>query len=206
MAKTKDVDPTTETKETPQGLTPDEMAIYQRVESEGTKTKDRWKVITEGDAEDFSLMEDPGKLPAPAQKMQDQKVYAFRWAERKPQRIDSLRNLRFPWEICNRSNTPFLKDEIDPVLGCVCRLDQMLMFRPWKVHAVERSLVNQMAENQDRGGDLKSRDGRKDDKSEWMSGPDYKITSKDEVMADEAEVDGLFGAKEDSSGLSDVEE
>ena len=48
-------------------MTPEQRAIAERIAGE----TDDWKMLTERDMEDFSLMENPFKLPPPAQKMVD---------------------------------------------------------------------------------------------------------------------------------------
>ena len=61
------VKPKTETATKPQAVTSEEAAIISRSESE---TVD-WFGISEEDIHDFSLMEDPLKLPKPCQKLQE---------------------------------------------------------------------------------------------------------------------------------------
>jgi len=124
-------------------LTPEEMAIARRVQGED----EEWKhPIGEESALDYSLGGDPLKLPPPAQKMKDNRKYAFRWIERRPDRVDQIRNKQMPlrWWICNRTNTPFLEKYIDPVLGCVCLEDQLLVFKPWALWEAEKALKDRL--------------------------------------------------------------
>jgi len=171
-----------EIEETNTSLTPEESAIFQRVSHE----TDDWKTITEEEMEDFSLMEDPYKLPAPAMKQQNDKQFAFRWAEASSKRIDVLRSLDPPakWWVCNRAQTPFLEGHFDPSHGGVQRLDQILLFKPMWMHVRHQEAKQEITRIQDTAGDIKNRDGYKEDWGEWRSGESNKITGSDEVMAD----------------------
>ena len=195
-----------ETVVSPQNLTQEESAIYQRVMGDDDKS---WQTITEGDVEDFSLMEDPLKLPEPAQKQQDNKKFAFRWCKRTSERVDQLRTAPVPkkWWICNSTNTPFLEKFIDPILGCVCRMDQMLLFKPWWMHIKHQVAKREIAEIQDQSGDIKKRHGQKDEKgTQWFSGEDFKISGKDEVVDPGGMLEGAYSQEQnDSSALGDLE-
>jgi len=187
----------------PKNLTAEESALFQRIAGE---TQD-WETVDEGDMLDFSLSADPLLLPPEAKKLQDEKKFAFRWAERKPERIDSLRSVAPPlrWMIVNKTTCPWLNSkDIDPVLGCVPRLDQMLMFKPWSWHRRVQQAKMDLAEAASRTGDLKSRNGMRDDRKKWMAGEEHGISSSDEVIADEAVYDRAMGLKDDTSELGDT--
>lgn len=188
---------------TPPNLTPEEAAIFQRTIAE----QDDWKTITEGDVEDFSLMEDPFKLPKEAQDKVDRKQLAFRWIERKPDRIDQVRNATPPkrWWIANSITTPFLKKYVDPILGCIVNMDQMLMVKPYWMYEKHQQAKMELAEIKDQTGRIDSKDGVSDGKVEWYAGREHKIGKNDVVMADEAEVDAVLGIKDDNSGLGTLE-
>jgi len=130
-------------------LTPEELAIAKRVMTEGD---DYRTPISEEEAIDFSLSEDPMKLPKSAQIRQDRREYCYRWITRTPSRVDEMRSRPRPlkWWICNRTTTPYLKDFMDPVLGCVCRLDQVLVFKPWADYALEKRAKMELATAADR--------------------------------------------------------
>jgi len=115
--------------EAPAALTAEEQAIAARVAGENQD----WKTITEESALDYSLGRDLFELPEPAKKAFADKKFTFRWIERAPRRLDEIRNKAVPykWWVCNSTNTPFLAKFLDPILGCVCREDQMLMFQPY---------------------------------------------------------------------------
>lgn len=142
-------------------LTPEELAIVRRVSGED----DGWKhPVGEKSTIDYSIGGNPFPLPPPAKKMQDQRKYAFRWIERKKERVDMIRSMPVPrrWWICNSVNTPFLKKHIDPVLGCICLMDQMLVFKPWDHYAKERAMVTAITERKEMGGNLAAKHGHTD--------------------------------------------
>lgn len=154
------------------------------------KGADDWQVITEGDITDYSLSEDPYKLPPKAQEMQDKKEFAFRWALADPKRIDELQSLNVParWWICNRTQPPGLEEYCDSIHGGIKKLDQVLMFKPWWMHEKHQQMKNDLAAIRDAAGDINKKHGKKDQYGEWIAGEDMKITSKDEVMVDTAEL------------------
>lgn len=178
-------------KQTAAPLMPEEQAIVNRVS--GAVDKD-WETIGEDSAIDFSLMLSPFRLPPAAQKEQDEKHYAFRWIERKPTRVDEMRNkpVPFKWEICNRITTPFLKDFIDETLGCVCREDQILVYKPWWMHQREQDWKHQLADGKDRSGRIAARDGEFKDGVEFIAserdldgkGYNHEIKGSDIVFGD----------------------
>lgn len=131
-------------------LTPEELAIAKRVGNED----DGWQTITEGDINDFSLSEDPWKLPPPAQKAENEKRFAFRWIRRDPARLDEVKNKPAPlrWWIANRTTTAFLAKYVDPVLGCIARHDQMLVFKPWWMYERERAAKWEAADSLEQRG------------------------------------------------------
>ena len=173
-------------------LTPEQYAIAQRAEAQD----DSWMTISEADLNDFSLMNNPLDLPPEAAKEQNEKRYAFRWCERTVERVDQLTRGAQPplrWAICNRNTTPFLENYIDDLLGCVTKLDQVLLVKPWAHHARVQAAKRELAETRDNTGTLK---GKKDqiasDGIETYEGKEYQITGKDVVMADEAQVGDLI--------------
>jgi hypothetical protein len=188
--------------------TPEEEAIRLRAYSDDKS----WESVGEDSVLDFSLNEDPLKLPAPAQKEYDEKRYAFRWAEMKTQNIDKLRTLPVPfkWAVCNSVNTPFLEDFIDPVLGCVINLGQLLMYKPWWMHmkVVEYETKRAEAhysgagldaldgESKDKGGEFVSHIGKEDDKNK--RGARAKLGGSDLII----QPDRLEGIEPSDSGVS----
>jgi len=195
---------TEEVKAQMSNMTPEQVAIAQRAAAES----DDWKTITEADMEDFSLMENPFKLPPPAQKMVDEKKFKFRWAECKPQRIDYLRNLPVPqkWWVCNRDQTPFLKEYVDPVVGAIIKNEQILLFQPYWMYEKYHAILADMSEQQTAQGEVHKRDGiQEPDKGiEWKAGPDQKIGNKDEVVEDVEAYDREMSGEPAESGLEDI--
>jgi hypothetical protein len=166
-------------------LTPDQQAIFNRVQAE---TAD-WEVIREDQMNDFSLAVSPLDLRhnfPEAERAQKEKQYAFRWCERTDKRIDELTRGGHPvtrWKICTRSTTPFLAQYVDGVLGCIARLDQILLFRPWERHMMEQKAKGALTEahvNSGKPENLALR--RAGEKVEAYSGPEYKIDSRDVVQ------------------------
>ena len=188
------------TKPQPKNLTAEEAAIFQRIQSE-----DRgWETIGEEEVVDFSLADDPFKLPKAAQVLQDAKKLGFRWITRKNERIDEVRNLPVPrrWWIVNASTVPELEKDIDPVLGCVTLLDQLLVFKPYWMYEAENRMKHEMSDVRDQAGDLKGKDKITvdDSGSEFLSGKQYKIGGRDEVQFHESDKPDESGAPVFESG------
>lgn len=162
-------------------LTPEETAISSRIESESID----WFDITEDDINDFSLMANPLDLQPEAQKLQDENIYAFRFCERKPDRVDRLTRSVAPplrWAIVNKTTLPAMGKYVDDTLGCVCVLDQMLLFKPWSHHALVQGAKLELAENLDVSGQLEALKEKAPDGVDIMVGEDHKIGSRDEVQ------------------------
>jgi len=195
----------TKIKQQPKNLTAEEAAIFQRIRSE-----DRgWETISEEETLDYSLADDPFKFPEAAIKLMDAKKLAFRWITRKNERIDEVRNFPVPrkWWIVNASTVPELADDVDPILGCVVLLDQLLVFKPFWMYAADKKREQEMAEIKDQAGDLKSKDKVSIDESgsEFLAGKQYKIGKGDEVQfheTGEIDTDGspVFAHGDDSLG------
>jgi hypothetical protein len=135
-------DTTTKTA-SPVSLTPDERALVDQI----TRSKGDWDTITEESMTDFSLADDWGKLPLEAQERQDRKEFAFRWCERTPKRVAELTNASAPlkWWVANRTTSPYLSKYVDPTVGGVIRLDQILLLKPWKLHQMVKDAVSNSA-------------------------------------------------------------
>lgn len=168
-------------------LTPEERALADRIASDDRE----WETIREDELEDFSLREDPYKLPKEAVEREQKREFKFRWVEKRPERIDQIRSLDPParWWLCNATNTPFLKHLCDPVHGGIQKLDQILVFKPYWMFEKHQNAKMQIAENKLNAGDVSKRDGEQKDWGEYRAGPEYRITGKDEVMADYADVE-----------------
>lgn len=175
-------------------LTPEQQAIANRANAE---TAD-WVPIREDEVNDFSLMVTPLDLKhnfPEAWKEQQEKRYAFRWCERTDRRIDELTSGGHPmtrWKICTKTTTPFLAKYIDSILGCIARLDQILLFRPWDRHMMEKNARAQLTaarENATKPENMVTR--RVSDNVSANSGPEYKIGSNDVVQYEDTRGDGL---------------
>lgn len=186
-------------------LTPDQQALAERVAAQD----DSWWTIREDEIQDFSLMENPFDLMPEAQKLQDERKYAFRWCENTTKRVDYLCRSKQPpfrWSIANSTNLPELRGYIDNMTGAIHREDQVLLCKPWHFHELVKKAKQDLAEAQDRSGDL-SQGARerimssRDNDVEVMAGKQYKITSSDEVMADASTYEGL---DDGDSGLGDL--
>lgn len=151
-----------------QTLTPEEMAIFQRVKSE---SKD-WKTITEESVDDYSLMQDPFRLPDEIKEYETKRKFKFRWVERTSERLDEIRSERVPhkWWIVNTDTFSALKHLCDPVLGCISRKDQMLVFKPWWMHEKRMQLLDEINMAQDRSGTLEGRNGETREGVQFIAG------------------------------------
>jgi len=167
-------------------LTPEQQAILNRAEAETAE----WETITEESMGDFSLSITPLDLKhnfPEAWKRREDKIYAFRWCERTDKRIDELTRGGHPltrWKICTRMTTPFLSKYIDSLLGCITRLDQILLFRPYERHMAHQKAKEELAEAHANSGKPENKvlQSRSDDKVEAYSGPQHKIDGKDDVQ------------------------
>ena len=147
-------------------LTPDERALVDQI----TRSKQDWQTISEESMLDFSLSEDPLKLPPEAKERQDRKEFAYRWCERTPKRVAELTNASPPlrWWVANAITAPYLSKYVDPTIGGIMRLDQLLLLKPWSLHQRVRNAVMEAAKAMyqsrelDKGGAQKiaSRDSR----------------------------------------------
>jgi hypothetical protein len=181
-------------------LTPDEAAIITRVQAE---SKD-WRDVKESDVEDFSLADDPLALPEAAKKMRQKKKFAFRWIERKPERMDVMRTKEIPfkWWVCNAVNTPFLKDSLDPVLGCVCKMDQMLVFKPYWMFVKEQDFKHR-ADREIAGDYLKGKQGEIKGGGEFVAGQEIKGGATMYPVNAEELVEERTGIISEGEGFSD---
>jgi len=193
----------------PANLTPEEAAVFQRVKGAG-KLVDRWQTVREQDIDDFSLREDPMKLPEFAQQLQDAKVYAFRWVTRVKERLDEIRNKPdpFAWEVVNAATIPESVDDLDPVLGCVSKLDQLLVFQPYMMAEARQRIREGLAEGKRQSGDLEAKDGQMvADNIVLHAGKKVKIQAADEegtdvVVGEEGQT--FMAGESEPEGLDDL--
>lgn len=193
-------------------ITPEEQAIAARVMASNPE----WQPLGEDSLVDFNFGRDMFELPPPAKKKQDNREFAFRWVKRTPERIDQLRNRPDPfrWEICNRTNTPYLNRYVDPVTGGVVREDLILMYKPWYLRDKEWAYKRGLADAQDASGMLLNRDGRMEGETgiEWKAGKrsilsgelGHEVRGGDVVMADEEILDERAGIRHQNVTDSDL--
>jgi len=168
-------------------LTPEMRAIAERASAQDTE----WFTIREDELNDFDMQHSPYNITernySEAFKLQKEKRYAFRWCERKESRIDELtRSLNPPlrWAIVTRTTLPEMERHVDPVLGCVSCLDQILLFKPWSHHAMVKEHKNKMAEAKDNAGKAENVAMRNVDSDtiKPVVGEQAKIGGSDEVV------------------------
>jgi len=83
---------------------------------------------------------------------------------------------------------------VDDINGCVCNLDQALLFKPYSHYLMVQEQKAKLAEAQLNAGSLKGKAQQiadRDDDIEVGEGKRFKITSNDIVMQDEADFDGM---------------
>jgi hypothetical protein len=126
--------------------------------------------------------------------LQDEKVYAFRFCERKPDRIDMLCRSTAPplkWGIVNAVQLPELAHLVDPITGGVCVGGQILLFKPWAHHMRVKEAKTRLQKGEAaRGLDgaavkLSTPDGR----ITATSGESQKLGSRDVVVQAEDPTD-----------------
>lgn len=120
-------------------LTADERALVDQI----SRSKQDWQTITEESMLDFSLSEDPLKLPPEAKQRQDRKEFAYRWCERTPKRVAELTNASPPlrWWVANSTTAPYLQKYQDPTIGGIIKLDHILLLKPWGMHQKVKDAV-----------------------------------------------------------------
>ena len=187
-----------ETAERTTVLTAEEAAIVSRVSAE----RDDWKAVKESDVDDYSMASDPLAYPEPAKQMRKKKKFAFRWIRRSTERMDEMRTKEVPfkWWVCNAVNTPFLAGFFDPVLGCVCKMDQVLVFKPYWMFVKEQERKNRS--DSDGAGDfLKAKHGERKGGGEFVTG--QKIGSGDVAFPVDAEaiVEARTGIVSEGEGI-----
>jgi hypothetical protein len=177
---------TTKTDTTnPITLSTEERGIADRAQAQDTD----WFTIREDELNDFSLMADPlfikNTMPE-AWKLQEEKKYAFRWCERKTQRIDELTKSVSPplrWALVTRTTLPELEKYIDPVLGCIANLDQALLFKPWSHHQIVKEAKQRMADDRANASGMDAvAKTRSDDKVKMFTDDKAKIGGTDDVQ------------------------
>lgn len=181
-----------QTDQVQEALTQEQKAIRERVSAQDTS----WFTISEHDMNDFSLMVNPMDLhpnyPVAA-KLQEEKKYAFRWAERTPRRIDELTRSVSPpmrWAVVNRDTLPEMAEQVDDVLGCVCCLDQLLLFKPYSHAMIVKEQKQRMADAKYRA----PKDKMTGDGIESAIGEQYKVQRDDVVEYEDtrgSETEGL---------------
>ena len=171
----------TETPKQETTLTSEEKALADRLTS---KADSAWETITEESMIDYSLSNDPYPLPKEAKKLQKEKKYAFKWFLADKRRVDEVRHLEVPerWEPCNRNNTPFLAKHCDTIHGGIQHKDQILMYKPYWMHRKFKDSQLGHAEVKGMAGAIENKDGEQHDWGGYESGPQHKITGKDQVF------------------------
>jgi hypothetical protein len=193
-------------------ITADEQAIAARVAAESRE----WETIGEESVLDYSLGRDAFEFPPPAKAKYQAKEFSFRWIVRTTKRMDEVRNkpVPFRWWICNSTNTPFLEGFFDPVLGCVCREDQMLVFKPWWMRDKEKAYKEGLAAQQDQRA-MVNKDGQPTDSGiQWRAGKrsidgeamGHEVRGADVVMADESILDERAGVRHSEAGSLEITE
>ena len=175
-------------------LTPDERALVDQI----SRSKDDWSTITEESMLDFSLSEDPLRLPPEAKERQDRKEFAYRWCERTPKRVAELTNASAPlkWWVANSVTAPYLKKYVDPTVGGILRLDQLLLLKPWNLHQKVKDAVNESAKALYQSRELEKGGAQKiqarDDRGHLkvVAGERAKIQHGDAVYEGEADAVG----------------
>lgn len=140
-----------------------------------------WQTITEKDLEDFSLADDPYRLPDEAEKERLEKHFAFRWIENDVGRLKQIMNLQVPmkWWPCNRTNTPFLEKRCSDTDGAVHCQDQILVFKPFWMLKAYQKIIDNAQEAKLEG--LEKKDGLEEDGLKWSTND--KIGDSDVVLA-----------------------
>jgi len=200
----------TETSVVASPMTPEEKAIFSRVASESME----WATIDPTATLDYSLADDPFKLPEPAIKLQKDKQFQFKWIERISTRLDEVKNKQVPfrwWPVNNMQPVGGLfKDFVDSSTGAVHLMDQMLVFKPWWMWEKEREIKNKIADTR---GDLTSKNKQKPTDNIELAATIRKtgdprqrpeITGNDIQFRGEAEIDRDMGIDNGYADMNDL--
>ena len=173
---------------TTRALTAEEAALKSILEIKD----DKWLGLTDKDVEDFSLSEDPFKLPKEAQRLQDEKKYAFRWCENRVSRVMELtrKEAPFGWSVANAVNTPELTRLVDTITGGIHKLDQILLYKPHWVAMKEKELKQQADTARGNARDPNKRAGERDGNFAWEAGERAKLKDSDVTVFDQEAWDG----------------
>jgi hypothetical protein len=183
MAK-KEIETKTEVSTAP--MTAEQRGIAERAAAQDTS----WFTIREDELNDFSLQINPFSLKdnfPEAWRAQQEKQFAFRFCERTDRRIDELTRSVGPplrWAICTRTTTPFLEKYVDPILGCIAVLDQVLLFKPYAHYAIVQRAKADLTNAKYNAGrpDAVATRNADPDKIKSYVGPEYKIQGGDQVF------------------------
>ncbi len=129
----------------PLNMTPEEKAIFSRVQAESSE----WQTISEDETIDYSLSRDPYPLPEPAKKLEKEKKFKFRWIVRDPARLDEVKSFEVPfkWWIVNSIQPigSLFDTYLDPINRCVSCKEQMLVFKPWRMWEMQKKHKDMLA-------------------------------------------------------------
>jgi hypothetical protein len=193
-------------------LTEEERAIFQRVMSDS----EGWKNISVDQyaTNDFSLAEDPFKIPEPAKKLERDKQFKFKWITRSRERLDEVKNKSFPfawWPVNNVQPVVGLFGKfVDGSTGGIHLLDQILVFKPWAMWMKEQEVKHRIADTK---GDFLDKNNQEPidnvriaASSTKLGGPRKRehITGSDIQFEGEAERDAEAGIKYDNADFSDL--
>jgi hypothetical protein len=170
-------------------MSSEERSIFNRIAS----ASDEWKEeIQSHDMHDFSLADDPFKLPLPAQKLRDQKLYVFRWITRDPRRLDEMMNKNkiMRWYPVNSTspNEDFQK-LVDRNNGAVCREDQMLVFKRYDAFQLEQGFYEGLADTSLKSNDLLEK-GKKENFSAGKRSATDSKSLREEVKGSDIQYEG----------------
>ena len=166
-------------------MTMEEQAVANEILSCGNE----WETIKESDLTNFSLAEDPYKLPPEARYQAEEKHFIFRWIENNVGRLKEVMSLEVPmrWWPCNSTNTPFLQKRCSDVDGAVHCKDQILVFKPYWMYRKYQDVMFGMQEAQACG--LENKKGLVEKGAHWSVGEKNKIVEDhDDIMAEAEEI------------------
>ena len=140
-------------------LTPDEAALLSRVNQADVE----WPVLREDELEDYSLAHSKLLLPPECEERRKRQEYCYRWVKGTAERVDEMRSLPgpFKWAIVNRSNAPYLPDHyFDSATGAVRRLDQVLLYKPYRAYLDEKRINDGANKARENGANPLMRNGQ----------------------------------------------
>jgi hypothetical protein len=161
--------------------TPEQLALHQKVMAQD----DSWRtgITEESTIEYFKTMVDPLAFPEAVRKLEDRKVYKFRWIDKRNLPNALSRPVPMRWWIVNSTQPDStLAPLIDSLSGAIEMNNCVLCFKRWDHYVSDRKIVEARSEASARGADLKEFAANKSDERVSITAGNKSFTKADDVV------------------------